>query len=87
MAVKRTKKQKQQIAQRREEILSYSINDISLSNNKESKTSKSKSSEGSKKVKSLISFDTSYVKKDLAKTVVVTLLVVGVLIAYTIYGQ
>jgi len=85
MAVKRTKRQKKQTAQKREEVLSYSISDVSLTNNKVSNNSKIKSPKGSKKVKSLMGFDTSYVKKDLAKTIVVTLLVVGVLIAYTIY--
>jgi hypothetical protein len=85
MAVKRTKRQKQQTSLRREEILSYSINDIDLKSDKEN--FKKKNISKIKKVKKLVVFDTSYVLKDLTKTLVVTLLVVGVLIAYTIYGQ
>ncbi|MDH5533636.1 MAG: hypothetical protein OEX81_04375 [Candidatus Pacebacteria bacterium] len=87
MAVKRTKRQKQQTAQRREEVLSYSMSDVTLSSNNDVKDSEIKLPKQSKKVKKSITFDTSYVKKDLIKTIVVTLLVVGVLIAYTIYVQ
>lgn len=85
MAVKRTKRQKQQTSLRRAETLSYSINQVKEVNNSSDKATKSISRKKPKK--SSVSFDTSYILKDLTKTLIVTLLVVGVLIAYTIYGQ
>ncbi|NCN87634.1 MAG: hypothetical protein GW941_01925 [Candidatus Pacebacteria bacterium] len=86
MAIKRTKKQKQQTSLKREETLAYSIDDIKIVNKKK----KGNKKEVTSKVNNIgitDGFDTSYVLKDLFKTLVVAVLVVGVLVAYTIFGQ
>ena len=86
MAIKRTKKQKQKTSTRREEILAYSIDEIQIVNKKNSGDKK----ESFGKVKKVIvsdGFDTSFIFKDILKTLILAVLVVGVLVAYTILGQ
>jgi hypothetical protein len=89
MAIKRTKRQKQRNSVRREETLAYSIDEIQ-STNEITVINKSDKKEIITKVRKIdisSGFDTSYVLKDLSKTLIVTVLVVGVLVAYTIFGQ
>lgn len=84
MAIKRTKKQKQQAAVRHDEILSYSLADLKTTGVVSAVGEKQRQTRN-QQLKEI--FDPSYLKKDLIKTLVVTTLVVGVLIAYTSYQR
>lgn len=86
MAIKRTKRQKQRNSVRREETLAYSIDEIQ-SVNKNIVSGKKEIITKVKKIDITGGFDTSYVLKDLFKTLIVAVLVVGVLVAYTIFIQ
>lgn len=86
MAGKRTKKQKQKTSVRRTETLAYSISEIKAVAN----ITEEKQEELIKSRKSIVrdsNFDPKFVFRDLIKTIIVTVLVVSVLVAYTIFGQ
>lgn len=86
MAGKRTKKQKQKTSVRRTETLAYSISEIKAVAN----ISEEKQEELIKSRKDIVrdsNFDPKFIIRDLTKTVIVTVLVVSVLVAYTIFGQ
>lgn len=86
MAGKKTKKQKKKISSKRTETLAYSITEIkSAIDVPEEKKEELLSSK--KNIVKDTNFDPKFVVKDLAKTTLVTVLVVGVLVAYTIFGQ
>jgi hypothetical protein len=92
MAKKRTKKQKQQALQNREATLSYSLDEIKTTSPKKIDKKSSafasalkKGPSTKKKSRGLTNVNNSQVIKDLLKTLVVTVLVLFVLIAYTIY--
>ncbi|NCN03751.1 MAG: hypothetical protein GW942_01595 [Candidatus Pacebacteria bacterium] len=89
MAIKRTKKQKLRTSVRREETLSYSIDEIQSVNKKLVVNKGDKKETTTEKINNDLSsvFNQSYVAKDLFKTLIVAVLVVGVLVAYTIFGQ
>ena len=81
MAVRRTKRQKQKAEEKRSESIQYSLSDLGNAKNIDTTVKKSKSSKQTKQDRQ----KNKYVKKDLFRTLVVTLVVVSVLIAYTIY--
>lgn len=84
MSIKRTKEQKQQANLRHQSVLTYSLNDISQDKISKEPASKKIQSEA-QQLKEI--FDPSFIKKDLLKTLLVTTLVAGVLIAYTLYQR
>lgn len=82
MAIKRTRKQKQQANLRHESVLTYSLDQVVA---KQPDQVATKQQLQKAQLNSI--FDPSYLKKDLLKTFLVTALVVGVLIAYTYYQR
>lgn len=82
MAIKRTRKQKQQANLRHESVLTYSLDEVVA---KKPNQVVNKQQAEKEQLNSI--FDPSYLKKDLLKTFLVTALVVGVLIAYTYYQR
>lgn len=84
MSIKRTRKQKQQANLRHESVLTYSLNDIKI-NGQTSGISRQQLAKEAQQLKEV--FDPSFIKKDLLKTFLVTALVMGVLIAYTLYQR
>lgn len=84
MSIKRTKEQKQQASLRHQSVLTYSLNDIGGDKVSSAPASKKLQSEA-RELKEI--FDPAFIKKDLLKTLLVTTLVAGVLIAYTLYQR
>lgn len=84
MSIKRTRKQKQQAEMRHESILTYSLKDIG-DGQKTNEVVLQKQKAEAQQLKEI--FDPSFIKKDLLKTFLVTALVSGVLIAYTLYQR
>ncbi len=84
MSIKRTRKQKQQAEMRHESVLTYSLKDIG-DGQKTKEVVLQKQKAEAQQLKEI--FDPSFIKKDLLKTFLVTALVSGVLIAYTLYQR
>ncbi len=84
MSIKRTRQQKQQAEMRHESVLTYSLSDIGDGQKSEAVVLQRKKAEA-QQLKEI--FDPSFIKKDLLKTFLVTTLVSGVLIAYTLYQR
>lgn len=86
MAIKRTRKQKQRSEQRREETLKYSFKDLGAPTAQDaSDRSDMPRLRSREKINTIPLFNAEYIKKDLLKTVITTIVVVAVLIAYTTY--
>jgi hypothetical protein len=85
MSIKRTRKQKEQAEMRHESVLTYSLNDIGDGQKQSGEVVLQKQKAAAQQLKEI--FDPSFIKKDLLKTFLVTALVSGVLIAYTLYQR
>lgn len=84
MSIKRTRQQKHQAQLRHESVLTYSLSDLGASSVSGAVVQQKRRAEA-EQLREI--FDPAFIKKDLLKTFLVTALVVGVLIAYTLYQR